>query len=247
MERAKYLLIPLFLLYFVSLGDNKNKVYNAYVRNRMDEWKKIIDSLDKVSNKSNQLILELVNYQYGFIAWCLSNDKKKMAEKYLKKAINYINKLESEKFKLSEVYSYKSAFIGFEIAINPWKAPFIGSNSIEFAKYAISLDSLNYLAFIQLGNAEYYRPKILGGSREKALKYYIKALQIMEKNLGEIKNDWNYINLLTTIGKIYLELSDYENSRLYFEKVLKIEPNFLWVKNELYPELLNKMRRGGYE
>ncbi len=34
---------------------------------------------------------------------------------------------------------------------------------------------------------------------------------------------------------------DYENSQLYFEKVLKIEPNFLWVKNELYPEFLNKM------
>jgi len=39
-----------------------------------------------------------------------------------------------------------------------------------------------------------------------------------------------------------LEINDYNNAKLYFDKALKIEPNFHWVKNELYPLLSTKIR-----
>jgi len=32
-------------------------------------------------------------------------------------------------------------------------------------------------------------------------------------------------------------------AKKYYEKILKIEPEFLWVKNELYPQLLKKIKK----
>jgi len=239
MERTKHLLI--LLLFYINLqAAYKLEIYKSYINNDMDKWQSIIDEIHLKPNKTNQLILELINYQYGYIAWCIGNEKKDIAKRYLKLAYEYLSKLEKENFNLSDIYAYKSAFVGFEIGLNPFKAPFIGSKSIEYAIRSLSLDSLNYLAYIQLGNAEYYKPKIFGGSKQKAIKYYLKALRIMEYNKNEIKIDWNYLNLIANIGKVYFEMSDYDNSKKYFEKVLQIEPNFTWVKNELYPELLKK-------
>lgn len=207
----------------------------------MELWGNVIDRIDNLPNKSDEIFLQQLNYCYGYVGWCIGNDKKEIAKKYIKLANNIIARLEKKKFKLSDVYAYKSAFIGYEIGISPYKAPFIGSKSIEYANQAIKLDSANYIAYIQLGNSEYYRPRIFGGSKEESIKYYLQALRFYRLKFNEPKKDWKLLHLLATIGKTYFELKDYKNAKLYYDEALKIEPNFLWVKNELYHSLLNKM------
>ena len=51
----------------------------------MSNWKIIIDKMESKPDKSEIFILELVNYQYGYIGWCLENDDKVQAKKYLKR------------------------------------------------------------------------------------------------------------------------------------------------------------------
>ncbi|RCK77633.1 MAG: hypothetical protein IGBAC_1942 [Ignavibacteriae bacterium] len=65
----------------------------------------------------------------------------------------------------------------------------------------------------------------------------------MEQNIDGIKNDWNYLNLLVTIAKAYVEIKDYKSAFKYFEKILEVEPRFLWIKNELYPEFLKNYNK----
>ena len=64
----------------------------------------------------------------------------------------------------------------------------------------------------------------------------------MERNPKETIEDWNYLSLLSMIAKTYTELKDFNQAKSYYEKILKIEPDFLWVKNELYPDLLKKIK-----
>ena len=64
----------------------------------------------------------------------------------------------------------------------------------------------------------------------------------MESQVEGVKDDWNYIGLLTTIAVAYSEIDDYKNAQLYFDKVMKFEPNLYWVKYELYPEFLKKIK-----
>ncbi|MBP6577255.1 MAG: tetratricopeptide repeat protein, partial [Chryseobacterium sp.] len=186
--------------------------------------------------------LELINYQYGYIGWCIGNKKNNVAEQYIQLGESNIAVLEKSGYKPSWINSYKSAFYGYKIGLNKLKAPFIGPKSVECAELSMKQDAENPYGFIQFANSQYYMPAVFGGSKSEALKYYMKAEKIMEKNQNQIKEDWNYLSLLSMIAIAYTELNDYKNAKEYYNKILNIEPNFLWVKNELYPKLLKKMK-----
>jgi tetratricopeptide (TPR) repeat protein len=208
----------------------------------MDIWKATIDEMNQQQNKSNEFILELLNYQYGYIGWCIGNKKNKLAEEYIKLGQKNIQILEKNNYKISMVNSYKSAFYGFRIGLNKLQAPFIGPKSVDCAKLAMKQDDKNPYGYIQFANSEYYMPTTFGGSKKVALEYYEKAVKIMESNPGQAKEDWNYLSLLTIVAEAYTELKYYKAAKLIYEKILRIEPNFSWVKNELYPNLLKKIK-----
>ncbi len=209
----------------------------------MRNWKSIIDRMDAVKNKNNVFLLELVNYQYGYIAWCIGNKKNDEAKYYLELAEKNISILSRETKNLSIVNSYKAAFYGYRIGLNRLLAPFIGPKSIDHANHAIKLDKENPFAYVQYANIQFYMPSVFGGSKNEAVTYYLKAQVLMEKNVSDIKENWNYLSLLTVIAQSYSYLNDYQSSIFYLEKILKIEPEFGYVKNELYPQVLNKMKK----
>ena len=244
MERKKYLILLILLLFgFLSIyASNKTEIYKAYISNDMNLWKKTIDEMNQQKSKSNDFRLELINYQYGYIAWCIGNKKYKIAETYIELGEKSIHILEKTGSYASSVNAYNSAFYGYRIGLNLLKAPFFGPKSVECAKLSIKQDTNSPYGYIQYANSQFYMPSVFGGSKKIALDYYTKAKNLMERNPNEAIEDWNYLSLLSMIAKTYTALKDFNQAKLYYEKILKIEPDFLWVKNELYPELLKKIK-----
>jgi len=244
MERQKYFItLVLFLFCCMSINASyKSEIYKAYISNNMNLWKKTIDEMNQQKSKSSDFRLELLNYQYGYIAWCIGNKKSEIAESYIEQGEINILILEKTGANPSLVNSYKSAFYGYRIGLNILKAPFFGHKSVECAKLAMKQDFNNPYGYIQYANSQFYMPPVFGGSKKIALDYYKKAESLMEKNQEIIKEDWNYLSLLSMIAKAYIELNDFKNAKAYYEKILKIEPDFLWVKNELLPDLLKKIK-----
>ncbi|MGQ9820134.1 MAG: hypothetical protein ACUVQ1_09490 [Candidatus Kapaibacteriales bacterium] len=239
MERKKYILMIILTWIDIALfGQTSIAIYNAYVQGNMIEWKKVMDSFKA---KTNSEKLELINYQYGYVAYCIDQKKESEAETYIKKAESLLTELEKHKYELSTVYAYKSAFIGFKIGLSPYKAPFLGQESLSYAKKSVTTDTINYFGYIQLGNIAFYTPAMFGGSKKEALKYYLKALQIMQRNSALLKNNWNYLNLLVTIINSYYEIGQYKLAEMYCKKALDIETKFDWVKNNLYPKIKKKL------
>jgi tetratricopeptide (TPR) repeat protein len=239
MERQKYIVI-LILFIFSGLGamaTYKTEIYKAYISNNMNEWKKVMDRMNLETKRDNDFLLELLNYQYGYIGWCVGNKENEQAKKYLSQAEKNIEILEKQSFELSILNAYKSAFYGYRVGLNKLQAPFIGPKSVESAKKAIELDKNNPYGYIQIGNSEFYMPSIFGGSKTVALENFKKAENLMERNSEKIKNDWNYLSLLAMIVMSCKELKQYELAKYYCEKALKTEPEFLWVKLDLYPEI----------
>jgi tetratricopeptide (TPR) repeat protein len=243
MERSKHLIlfIIMFLGYANLQASHKKDIYKAYITNDMTLWASIIDDMHLHRLQSNSFKMELINYQYGYVAWCIGNGKKDLADKYLTMAEKSLSELEKSGYNISLVHSYQSAFNGFRIGLNLLKAPFIGLKSIDFAKLAIQTDGENPYGYIQYGNSQYYMPAIFGGSKTVALEYFKKAEKLMERHKMQIHNDWNYLSLLTLMAQAYTETNNYDSAKAYYLKILKIEPNFLWVKNELYPQFLKTM------
>jgi tetratricopeptide (TPR) repeat protein len=232
------------MLLSASLQLNTNyrtEIYSAYINNNMNLWRRVIERMDTIPDKSNDLLLELVNYQYGYIGYCTGFDKKEEARKYLDLAQRNVEILENRKYNLSVINSYKAAFYGFRIGLNPISAPVNGFRSIDCAKMALKLDPVNYFGYVQYGNMKFYMPSALGGSKKEALEYYLKARDIVEKDPEFIPGNWNYMSLLVVIGQTYTYLKDYTSAQKVYDNILKIEPEFLYVKDDLYPKLLKKM------
>ena len=244
MERTKYRLILILLLLqgFLQIKAGfRSDIYYAYVHNRMDIWKNAIDRMDSEVSKTNELLLELVNYQYGYIGYCIGYKKRDDAKKYLELAERNIEVLEESKFSPSLINAYKCAFYGFRIGLNKLSAPINGLKSIEHARSALALDKENYFAYIQYGNIQFYMPAAFGGSKKEGIEYFLKAKQILEKNPFDLTENWNYLSLLLIIGQSHTYIDDLNSAKNVYENILRLEPDFLYVKNELYPRLLKKM------
>lgn len=234
--------IILILLCISELkADYRSEIYSAYINNRMEMWKNVIDRMEVMNGKNNEQILELLNYQYGYIGYCLSLNKKDEGKMYIDFALKNIELLDKAGYKPSMVNAYKSAFYGYRILINKLSSPVNGIKSINHATLSIKLDSENYLGYVQYGNIKFYMPAALGGSKKEALDYFLKAKALFDKNPSEIKGDWNYISLLVLIGQTYYYMEDYSSSKAVYENILNIEPGFKYVKDDLYPKLLEKI------
>ncbi len=240
--RIKATLFIIVCFTFNLSASYRSEVYNAFITNNMQNWKSVIDKMHTASVKTNEDLLELVNYQYGYIAWCVGNKKNDDARKYLDLAEKNLEVLSKDKKNISIVNSYKSAFYGYRIGLNKIMAPFLGAKSLDCARLAVAGDKENPFGYVQMGNIEFYMPAAFGGSKKEALGYYLTALSLMEKNGKDNSENWNYLSLLTVIAQSYYYINDFQSSVSFIEKILKLEPDYGWVKNELYPMVLKKMK-----
>jgi tetratricopeptide (TPR) repeat protein len=245
MERPKYILCMILLLVsgFSSVSAPwKRQIYDAYINGDMKQWKLIIDEMEKQKILRRDYIIELVNYQYGYTAWSTGTGNTSEARHYMGLAEKNLQWLEKNSTSdESLIHAYHSAFYGFRIGFSKIMAPVHGPKSVSHAKKAIELDENNPMGYIQYGNSQYYMPAVFGGSKKTAIEFYQKSQGIMEKNPSAIKYDWNYLNLLTLIAQACQETGNISEAKSYYEKILEIEPAFLWVKNELYPEILKQL------
>ncbi|MDX9726758.1 MAG: hypothetical protein RBT38_10265 [Bacteroidales bacterium] len=244
MERTKHRVmwsVILMLVVLPAMASYRSDIYSAYITNNMDRWKAVIDKMESAGNRSNAFLIELINYQYGYIGYCIGFDKKSEARTYLSLAQKNLDILEKNNFNPGVVHAYKSAFYGFRIGLNPVSAPVNGLRSIDHAREAINLDPDNYLGYVQQGNIQFYMPSTFGGSKKEALVHYLRAREILEKDKATVSGNWNYMSLLIVIGQTYTYLKDYDKARETFDFILDMEPQFLYVSEDLYPKLLQKI------
>ena len=81
---------------------------------------------------------------------------------------------------------------------------------------------------------------MFGGSKEKALESYNKAIQLIEKDSEMLKRSWMYLNVLMILGQSYEKTGNLQMAKITYEKVLRIEPDFAYMREELLPSLLKK-------
>lgn len=241
MERSKYILTFILLILASDLvSASSSGIYKAYISSDMDRWKVIMDDFHRKSDKSNVEILELVNYIYGYVGWCMGNNNQKKAGEYIRTAEDYLSRLEKAGYQPSMVHAYRSAFFGFRVGLHKLQAPVLGPKSVHHARQSMESDPRNPYGYIQYANSQFYMPAIFGGSKNVALEYFQKAEQLMEMNGKNLEQNWNYLSLLSMIALTFEELKQFDEAKKYYEKILKTEPGFQWVKNVLYPAILKK-------
>ncbi len=247
MERKKYILTLLFLLLFASAlanggASNRSLIYKAYISGEMTLWKGVVDKMQINLKPEPDYLLELLNYQYGYIGWALGSGNKSEAEKYLQRVKNNLNLLKSKTGETSMTLFYASVINSFSIPFNKLKIAHYGMESLELAERSLERDAANPYANMQYASCYYYMPAIFGGSKSTGLLYYSKARKYMELSSYDNNEDWNYLSLLVQIAQVYADLKKYEEALDIYRLILKREPGFVWVKNELYPKVLKRKK-----
>ena len=220
----------------------KKNIYEAFITHDMSKWEKVIRTIES-TNSANSVDqkLELINYYYGYIGWLVGQKRFSYAEKLIPRGEKLINEVLKNSPKNATAYSFKGSFLGFKIGIDKCKAIFLGSESKNDINKAILLDPQNLQAIIDKGNLLFYSPRIFGGDKTEALNYFLKGVKLMERNKETYQN-WVYLNLLTMIASVYEKTNKLEDAKFTYEKIIRNEPDIKWVKNDLYPQLLAKIK-----
>lgn len=248
MEGPKYItkLIIVFTMVLLSMpfgfsqSNYRDSIYKAYSRGKMDKWLEIMNTCEKnVNQNNNDEQFELISYYYGYTAWLIGAEKYETAEKYIEKSEVIIDALLDELPENPTLLAYKGANIAFTIGISKLKAIYLGPRSMKYINKSIELDSMNIQGNIEKGNSMYYRPSAFGGDKSEAIQYYVTAINSFEKQ-ELVVNNWMYINTLTALGQAYEATDQIQKAKLCYEKIIRIFPNFMWVEEELYPDLLKR-------
>jgi len=236
------LLLFTFTTVAFSQSPYNKSIYTAFISGDMTKWENVIRTIE-TSNSANTVDqkLELINYYYGYIGYLIGKKQYAPAEKLIAKGEKLIAQVIHTSPRNATVYSFKGSFLGFKISIDKCKAIFLGSESKSCIRKSIELDPQNVQGNIDYGNLLYYAPRLFGGDKKEALVYFLKGEKLLEKNKDTDQN-WVYLNLLSIIASAYEKTDNKDKAKQIYEKILRIEPNIVWVKNDLYPKLLAEIK-----
>jgi len=250
MERSKYLqyrLITTLVLFLITSfinaqTTNQIMVYEAYIHGDMSKWASVIKTIEtKNIPVTIEQKLELINYYYGYSGYLLGKKRNDQAQTIIEKGDKLIKQVLIADPKNATAYAYKGSFMGFKIGRNKFKAISLGPESSACINKAFELDSQNIQAIVDKGNMLLHAPKYLGGNKNEALKLFLKGAKLLESRKKTDQN-WFYLNILIQIARTYENQEQTEQAKLTYEKILRKEPDFNWVRNELYPKLIKKMK-----
>lgn len=226
----------------VNAQDYKSEIYQSYMLEKMDHWRDLMMQMEQeFQNTSDPVLLyDLLEAEYGYAGWLVSVKRKDEAEQVLIKAKTHITRLTELGLDNARVYSLKGAFFGFQIMLEPARAPKLGRLSMEANEKALQLGPDEPQAWLEKANMDYYRPKIFGGSKKRAVPSYEKAIELFESSEGRTHENWVYMNCLAALGNAYENTKKFSEAGKVYRKILKIEPSFKWVAEELYPKFQEK-------
>ena len=240
----KYCLTLCLLLSLLAVNaqDYKVEIYQSYMHEKMDHWRDLMTQMEQdFQNTSDpDLLYDLLEAEYGYTGWLVSVKRKKEAEEILLSAKRHMAQLTELGRDNARVYSLKGAFFGFQIMLEPARAPKLGRLSMEANEKALKLDPDEPQAWLEKANMDYYKPVIFGGSKKKAVPSYEKAVELFESSEERTRENWVYMNCLAGLGIAYEKTRKFSEAGRVYRKILELEPSFKWVVEELYPKFQEK-------
>ena len=241
----------LLLLMFVTYSAKANRLnskydsllYQSYKDGDMEVWVNVMKLLENEyeSNPQNPITYDLLKVQYGYIGYLIGINDTKSARKYLAKAESNTEKLLKAQSDNADVIAIKAALVAYNIGLSPYKAPFLGPRSMSLIDEALAINPNSIQALIEKANATHYAPSMFGGNPEEAVKYYSKALQLMELNYtGKKPISWIYLNIYVQLALAQEKAGQIANAQRTYARIISMAPDFKWVVNDLYPKFSKK-------
>ena len=155
----------------------------------------------------------------------------------MNKADIYLEKLLEKYPNNAQLHSLAGAFYGYKIALAFYKAPFLGPKSLEHIERSIKLDPTEPMGYIEKGNSLQYRPAVFGGGKKDALKFYRKALTLIESK-NDSKCNWQKMLLRAFILKNLYETNQVAEAETFLINMQNDYGSIIWIKQFMGAEFM---------
>lgn len=155
---------------------------------------------------------------------------------YYDPALETIETITEGNKKWAEPYAIQSAIYGLKMGYSPMQGMILGSKSSNLIEKAKKLNSSSPLVWKIYANSKYFTPEMWGGDLKEAIQAYEKCIALYEANPADLSFNWFYLDALAFQGQAYLKDGQRAKAISTYEKALKAEPQFAWVKNVLLPK-----------
>ena len=242
MKRLSILLAALCLTAVVFGQMNHKPLFEAYLTGDLTAWGKALSDVEKEKAPTQQTLVDAANYTYGYIAWLIDKNRKAEAEHHIARLETIVQQLEKQHYADSCIfYVYRSAICAYEVKLGVGSMAQKGLRAIKLCNRAVAINPHSPLALTLKGNVDFYRPAILGGSKGNALTAFRKASTEFERQKWTA-NNWNYMASMMTMAQALDKTGETDEAIATCEKILKLAPSFLYVKNTLLPSLQKKKK-----
>lgn len=227
----------------LSGQEGNHKIYQAYLDGEMDAWKDVMIQMEAelATDPDKNLMYQLAEAQYGYIGYCISVKKKKEAKREVENIESNLDRLLREEPDNPRIHALQGAIYGLRVAMEPVKAPVYGKKSIDAVNRAVELGPDEPQAWMELANVEFYKPALFGGSKERAVPLYEKAVSLYETVPDRTWENWLYMNCLASLGIAYEKTGALYKAGIVYRKILDLEPSFEWIRDEVYPHYQEKL------
>lgn len=237
MTRLLNILLPAFCCLSLCADPNDPTLFEAYLAQDIDTWRKTIERADYSTRDE---LADLVNYEYGYIGFCLARSNEAEAVKTIARAHKHLDALQTMGYDEAMLNMYRSAMAAFELSMNHSKFATLGIKSVKLANLAVKQAPNNPYVLSLKGNTDFYRPALFGGSKSRAIEHYTEAVRQFEAQ-KLTHNNWNYIATLLTLAQAYEKTDDLPKAKAVCDKILSIVPNFVYLRDVYYPALMKEI------
>jgi tetratricopeptide (TPR) repeat protein len=216
------------------------KALIAYDRNLLLQAREIFEK-----ENSNTMALYYQTYcEYKLLEMSLLPGNEDLFDKYYDDAVTHAEKIAAVEEYESEGKTLLAGIYMMRIATSSMSGVTLSPKVHSLLDDAQKSIPSNPRPYLIRGIMKYQTPGIFGGSYEDAAKNFSKAIQLFEKqdSVNQLKPHWGYIESLAWLGRAQEKLENYGAAKFAYEKALKVEPNYDWVKYSLLPQLMKKTK-----
>jgi len=221
-----------------DLEEVRKLTYNAYLKSSLPLWQKAIERQKTIavenSDREQQLILS--NTYYGYLSATMATKDEDAFAKQLAPAKELLKQLIEDHPKWGEPKAVLSSIMGLEMAYSPMKGAFLGMKSGSLMGSALKQSPSSALVMKLYAGSKQYTPAMWGGDKEVAVEYFNKSISVIESD-EDTEQNWLYADALANLGIVYTSLDKESDAKATFEKALRYEPDFGWVKYSLLPKI----------
>ncbi|MDW7691773.1 hypothetical protein R9C00_16490 [Flammeovirgaceae bacterium SG7u.111] len=217
------------------------KAYEAYVKGEPNNFHTLVKELKKSKVKTTEQKLELLKLQYGLLNSTFAKMDEDLFDDESDAAVdNAKTILEADKNN-AEAKALLAGIYGFKIAYSPMKGMFLGGKSNNLLSEAMQTAPNNPVVRLMNAISAFNTPDMWGGDKKVARENFLKSIELFENQGASLENNWLLLHANAWLGQSYSEANEAKKAVETYQKVLKVAPEFDWVKHVLLPRAEKKM------